>query len=380
MATGPPDMAAGGAPLPAGETCSSLSPTATEAGDDPAASSSSAAAPVAVLDKLAALEVARRAERDKRREDARALADPRESIAQFLAAFAAQQQGVDDALKLLAEERQRQEEAAGTGAPPAAAAAASLQGRLDGLAAEVLSLEQSAAAASYYLPPYDQRQCAGAVAALRAAIDAARGALVPRKRFAFSSKKVSKVKGEQVSNDSSTAAASLAVASAAAATLSSQQQPLHDEPAAAAGDDAGGTAGAAAFGERDVALVAAGRGLMGLRDTVVIKRVEEVSGGGQGGQDFVLLGLTGCTVFLLGHLPALRMAGLRRCRVFAGPVTGACFLDDVRDSQLALASYQVGGRRRMVGGGVLPGPVLWGGGEAEGLGVGGRAGRGGGLA
>ena len=39
--------------------------------------------------------------------------------------------------------------------------------------------------------------------------------------------------------------------------------------------------------------------------------------------DFVLIDLVGCRVYLLGHMPALRMMGLRDTLVVAGPVTGA---------------------------------------------------------
>ena len=59
------------------------------------------------------------------------------------------------------------------------------------------------------------------------------------------------------------------------------------------------------------------------------------------GQDFVLLDLEGCTIYLLGHMPALRMTGLRNCRVYGGPVTGASFMDDVQGCTFVLASYQV---------------------------------------
>ena len=51
--------------------------------------------------------------------------------------------------------------------------------------------------------------------------------------------------------------------------------------------------------------------------------------------------LQGCTVYLLGHMPALRMLGLRNTRIFTGPVTGASFVDDVQGCTLVLASYQV---------------------------------------
>ena len=59
------------------------------------------------------------------------------------------------------------------------------------------------------------------------------------------------------------------------------------------------------------------------------------------GHDFVLIDLVGCSVFLVGHMPALRMLGLRDTTVVAGPVTGACFVDGAAGCKIILASYQV---------------------------------------
>jgi hypothetical protein len=53
---------------------------------------------------------------------------------------------------------------------------------------------------------------------------------------------------------------------------------------------------------------------MGLRGEVVVLAPS--------GHDFVLIDIVGCSVFLMGHMPALRMMGLRDTLVVAGPVTG----------------------------------------------------------
>lgn len=193
------------------------------------------------------------------------------------------------------------------------------------------------------------------------------------RKFAFGSKKVTKVRGEEISSaaatTSATAAASAADAAAYAAapvfTHSAAGPSASTSGAAASGASAGGVNGTGAstsgtgaadaeaalaglvVSEQDRALVARGRGVMGLTDQVIVvsqaQLEAEGGGGGVGGGDYVLLGLTRCTVVLLGRLRALRAAGLRGCTVVAGPVTGACFLDDVRDCTLALATYQVGG-------------------------------------
>jgi len=65
---------------------------------------------------------------------------------------------------------------------------------------------------------------------------------------------------------------------------------------------------------QDIALVNQGHGLMGLRGEVVVLAPS--------GHDFVLIDIVGCSVFLMGHMPALRMMGLRDTLVVAGPVTG----------------------------------------------------------
>lgn len=194
-------------------------PVATAAGDSaqvptsPGGGASTAAA--VVLDKLASLDVARRAERERRREESRAAADPRESITKFLCSFAARQHSIEDAIQRMLQQQQQQQPGTSTTTTTTASASAPstsaaddntaaeavanadaaarrvldvssaspelVASSLEMLGAEVLALEQSAAAASYYLPAYDQKQCAGSVAALRAAIEGARTTLAPRK-------------------------------------------------------------------------------------------------------------------------------------------------------------------------------------------------------
>jgi hypothetical protein len=146
-----------------------------------------------VIDKLATMDVARREERERRREEARALSDPRESTAQFLASFAARQRGVEEALQRMLAQAGVDQPPAGSGVvPPAATDGAALldvsaetpervASSLELLSAEALAMEQAAATSSYFLPAYDQKQCAAAVAALRAAIEDARAALAPRR-------------------------------------------------------------------------------------------------------------------------------------------------------------------------------------------------------
>ncbi|GIL47874.1 hypothetical protein Vafri_4507 [Volvox africanus] len=358
-----------------------------------------------VLDKLAELDVARKAERERRREESRAAADPRESVKRFLRNFAAQQRNIEEALQrmLASHQGQQQQQHQQQQQPPpssldpdqelpqatdpddpdaphivpltvSASSPEEIQASLELVGAEVVSLEQAAAAASYYLPAYDQKQCTATIASMRASIEAARTALAPRRRFAFGSKKVSKVRGEEVSAAAAATVTAATVSgvilattaptasssgptSLASASSNTSVTPLfvrstgaqlpsgHADadrattPATAPGDG-GDTRATVTVSDQDRALVARGRGFLGLTDTTVVLPADEVSERGIGG-DFVLLNLTRCRVVLLGRLRALRIAGLRNCTVVSGPVTGACFVDDVQGSSLSLATYQV---------------------------------------
>jgi hypothetical protein len=49
-----------------------------------------------------------------------------------------------------------------------------------------------------------------------------------------------------------------------------------------------------------------------------------------GSGDAVVEDLDGAAVFVRGRLAALRLRRLRRCSVYAGPVCGATFVDDVQ--------------------------------------------------
>ncbi len=174
-------------------------------------------------------------------------------------------------------------------------------------------MEKQTADASYFLPSYDLRQCTAAVTELKQEIESLRDELLPKRKFAFS-KKVSRVKGSALSSTAAEAnpagAAPISAggtsALAGAACLAGSQS---------ATDPSGATT---SYGTpRDIALVDAGSGLRGLRNQVIVLPPEQIRN-----QDFVLIDLQGCRIYLLGHMPALRMLGLRDCTVVAGPVTG----------------------------------------------------------
>lgn len=210
--------------------------------------------------------------------------------------------------------------------------AATVSSQLDALAAEMAAQERALAEASYYLPTFDQKHCTAIVQEFKSKLEAARTSLVPKRKFAFA-RKVARVKGTDI------AAAAATDATATASSSSTGQAGAGCASGSSTAPDGQGsnTEEAPCFSERDVALVASGRGLQGLRNQVIVMTADQLGAAA----DFVLLDLEGCTVYLLGQLAALRMLRLRACRVFTGPVTGATFVDDARGCTFVLAAYQV---------------------------------------
>lgn len=181
---------------------------------------------------------------------------------------------------------------------------------------------QAVADATYFLPAYDLRQATLALAALREQQEAAAAALQPRRRFAFNHK----ASGKAGSSDAADAPAAGAAADQPAQQQQAQQlahagrtqqqapqqaqqpeQALAAPPAAAAGGSGGSSDSST---------------LSGLRGEIVAPPREEAEG-----REFTLSDLEDCTVFLPAPLAALFLHGLRRCRVYTGPVAGACFVE-----------------------------------------------------
>ncbi|KAK9803656.1 hypothetical protein WJX72_009026 [[Myrmecia] bisecta] len=273
-----------------------------------------------VLNRLAAREAARQADKAKRNADLRSVASPAESATAFQQSFKEQKQSIETALL----------EISSRGAMQGGASEA-VRAQLESLAVQVGQLEKATAEASYFLPSYDQRQITAATAVLRQAVDSTKSAVLPRKKFSFSKKAAGKP-----SRPPSEATASRADAAGTAGIAGRAA-------GRAAVPSIDGTSAAAALEDPNAQMTSAssppqfapGRGLQGLRGVTVTKHAAELRG-----DDYTLVDLEDCTVCLLGTLSALRMHKLRRCRVCTGPVTGATFVEDVRDSELMLASFQ----------------------------------------
>jgi hypothetical protein len=275
-----------------------------------------ASATPAILDKLAALELERRAAIDKRRQDQQELQNPQESIEQFLQQFKESKERVESSIEQLASAAASEDDVSKKQA----------QEQIDAVASEVLDLERSVADASYFLPSYDQRAAAASISDLKQRVEGVRNDLVPKKKFAFS-RKVNRVKA---SSDAATAAASSSDTQAPTSAASADQGTARTDTAAASSSSP-----TSYITEYDQELVKSGRGLQGLRDQVVIKTAADLCG-----QDYVLLDLHGCTIYLLGPMPALRLHTLRNCTLYTGPITGAVFVNDVQHCSLYLATYQ----------------------------------------
>ena len=326
-----------------------------------------------VLARLAAKDEARRAERAARQERAAEDADPREDAGRWLAWFGARRDALAADVSAAAADATAAAAAGASGGAAAGAAAAApdasaARARLDALLCTAAELEKALADASYYLPSYDVKRAAAALSDARAAAEAARAALAPRRKFAFSrGAAAARAPGASAAAAAAGAAAAstagpsadaaltpeapAAVGAQAAAAAAAAAPPTAAASAAAAPPTAAASAAAAAaapaaqeaafawpppLSPYDAELIAAGRGVTGLTGADVVRTAEQLAGG-----DFVLHGLTDCRVWLPGSVAALRLAGLRRCAVLAGPVAGAVFADGLEGCALGLASQQV---------------------------------------
>lgn len=84
--------------------------------------------------------------------------------------------------------------------------------------------------------------------------------------------------------------------------------------------------------------------MSGLRGAVVAPSREAAAG-----QEFTLSDLEDCSVYLLAPLAALFLHRLRRCRVYTGPVAGACFVEGARLLQLLYTERRTVGLPRNCG-------------------------------
>jgi hypothetical protein len=290
-----------------------------------------------VIQKLAARQAAVAAERERQQQQLETESDPRENLDAFLSSFSSGYISLKEQCSTL------QEQVSSSGSDEAAKQA--LLQQVEELSSGIARLEQDLAGAAYFLPPYDLRSCTAQLQELRNQAAASKQQLQPKRKFAFSSKSVTRKAAPQ---------APLAASSSTTSAVQQQLQDvqLADQAAVEAvasqhHDTQAADAEAAAFipppSSHDLALIASGQGAMGLRGVTLLYAPGQQQQL-QAGQAFVLHDLQDCSVFLVGRLSALRLQQLRCCRVYAGPVAGATFVSGVSDCTLMVASHQVGER------------------------------------
>ena len=206
------------------------------------------------------------------------------------------------------------------------------KGVLDDLRALVATMEANTAEASYFLPSYDARACASATERLRVSLDAAAAALAPRAKFSFKKKK----KATRGAGDAGDAAGvSLVTRRDVNENTNENEENKKEktEPDAIALD---------ALAAR-VAAMAAAADASGFKDAVgetFVFRGGDAENPADA-PDLILERLSGCVVFVLGAVRALRCHDLRDTKVYGGPVAGSAHLQNLEGCHVEIAARQV---------------------------------------
>ncbi|CAL8469348.1 g8889 [Coccomyxa elongata] len=177
------------------------------------------------------------------------------------------------------------------------------QTRLEEASLLISRAEQEVAQGSYLLATYDAQMLSASIKQLKEQLYSARVQAAPRKKFAFS--KASKNRVETFA-----------------------EERLHNEELPAA-TSAPAHASVSIENTTD-------RGINGARCSTIVKTAEDLVGA-----DYVLSDLRQCTIHLRGRMGALRIQNVQDCLIYAGPVAGATFVNDVQNSCLILISHQL---------------------------------------
>lgn len=209
--------------------------------------------------------------------------DPAESAQLFFTEFRTLRQGLAHKL----------------GTAEALTAKPQLVALFDALDKDVVGLQKYLNDSARFLPSYDIRQSQTHVNTLRTDITAAQGRLIPKKKFAFKSRKQKKAKAVAV------------VAEVASAVT---VQTLTDAS--------------------QVSLNKAG--WEGLSNQTLVMKAADVMG-----KDLEIKNLTDCTIFIRGQPNILHVKNLTRCKVCIGPISRSLFIADCTDCTFALACQQL---------------------------------------
>lgn len=183
-----------------------------------------------------------------------------------------------------------------------------LPDQFDWIAIAMEKLEKFLADSTIFLPGFVIRQTQESLNKLRTQIDSGRDQYLPKKKFAFKSRK--KVQSNKLTPPPSTATA----------TDSSQesQKAIHQDV---------------------VDTNALARRLCdysNLQDQTVDINADEISS-----KDVKLSQLTGCTVRIMGYPSALQMDHLKQCTILSGPVSSSVFVDQCYDCKIVVACQQL---------------------------------------
>jgi len=208
------------------------------------------------------------------------------------------------------------------------------KGVLDDLRALVAAMEARTAEASYFLPPYDARACASATERLRFSLDAAAAALAPRAKFSFKKKKAKKT-------GKATPTATGDAGDTAGNDERDENENENEENKKEKAAERHDAIALDALSAR-VAAMAAAADASGFKDAVgetfVFRGDAENPADAP---DLILERLSGCVVFVLGAVRALRCHDLRDTKVYGGPVAGSAHLQNLEGCHVEIAARQV---------------------------------------
>ncbi|XP_070846790.1 tubulin-specific chaperone C [Chaetodon trifascialis] len=174
--------------------------------------------------------------------------------------------------------------------------------KLDEAAARTQQLQKFLNDSLLFLTQYNQRQAQAALLKLQTSLAETREEGLPKKKFAFRARTKAK---DKVS------------------------APVSDTPAPGGGTpaDAGGT---------EVDGAAAQCGFSNMDNMHLTKTAEEIER-----QDVLLTHLTNCKVRLMGSPSTVHMKHIDSCEILCGPVSSSVFIDQCRNSTLALPCQQL---------------------------------------
>ena len=214
------------------------------------------------------------------------------------------------------------------------------KGVLDDLRALVAAMEARTAEASYFLPPYDARACASATERLRFSLDAAAAALAPRAKFSFKKAK----KTGRATRGAGDAGDAAGVSSATRRERTDDERDeTENENEETKNEKAEPDAIALDALSARVAAMAAAADASGVKDAVgetFVFRGGDTENPADA-PDLILERLSGCVVFVLGAVRALRCHDLRDTKVYGGPVAGSAHLQNLEGCHVEIAARQV---------------------------------------